>query len=121
MNTASYEIGVDIGGTFTDVYCRSNRGDFRLVKIPTTRANPSASVLRALEHMIADWGIAPGQVASFVHGTTVATNAVLERMGARIGLIATRGFKDTLEIGRQNRHAVYSARLRQETPAFLVP
>ena len=125
MNPASaatrYEVGVDIGGTFTDVYCRSDRGDLRLVKIPTTRADPSAGVLRAVEHMIAEWGIAPGQVERFVHGTTVATNAVLERKGARIGLIATRGFKDTLEIGRQNRHAVYSARLKPETPAFLVP
>lgn len=95
-----YEVGVDIGGTFTDVVCRSDDGVMRLVKIPTTRANPSAGVLHAVQHMVAEWGVLPEQVVRFVHGTTVATNAVLERKGARIGLITTEGFRDTLEIGR---------------------
>src|SRR5215213_9452137 len=98
-----YAVGVDIGGTFTDVVCRSRRGDLKLVKIPTTRANPSAGVLHAIEHMASEWGIAPHSIVRFVHGTTVATNAVLERKGAKIGLITTRGFRDVLEIGRQSR------------------
>jgi N-methylhydantoinase A len=118
---ARFEVGVDIGGTFTDVVCRGSDGDFRLVKIPTTRANPSAGVLHAVQHMVSAWGISPQQIVRFVHGTTVATNAVLERKGAKIGLITTQGFKDTLEIGRQNRHAVYSVILKPETPVFLVP
>jgi len=117
----AYEVGVDIGGTFTDVVCRGARGELRLVKIPTTRANPSAGVLRAVEHMASEWGIAAEDVARFVHGTTVATNAVLERKGAKIGLITTQGFKDVLEIGRQSRRSVYSVMLRPETPAFLAP
>jgi len=117
----SYEIGVDIGGTFTDVICRASDGAMRLVKIPTTRADPSAGVAHAVEHLGRVWNIAPAQLARFVHGTTVATNAVLERKGARIGLITTQGFKDTLEIGRQSRHAVYSVRLKPETPVFLAP
>src|SRR6186713_2182847 len=111
-----FEVGVDIGGTFTDVVCRSAGGDMKLVKIPTTRANPSAGVLRAVEHMAREWNVDPGSIARFVHGTTVATNAVLERKGARIGLITTQGFKDVLEIGRQSRHNVYSVMLAPETP-----
>lgn len=116
-----YEVGVDIGGTFTDVVCRSTKGDFRLVKIPTTRANPSAGVLHAVQYMASKWGISPERIVRFVHGTTVATNAVLERKGARIGLLTTLGFRDVLEIGRQSRRAVYSAILKPETPGFLVP
>jgi N-methylhydantoinase A len=116
-----YEVGVDIGGTFTDVVCRSTRGELRLAKIPTTRADPSAGVLHAVEHMTREWRIAPQALARFVHGTTVATNAVLERKGAKIGLITTHGFKDVLEIGRQNRHHVYSVMLEPETPVFLAP
>jgi N-methylhydantoinase A len=116
-----FEVGVDIGGTFTDVVCRSTTGEVKLVKIPTTRADPSAGVLHAVRHMAQDWGIGSEHIQRFVHGTTVATNAVLERKGARIGLITTRGFRDVLEIGRQNRHDVYSGMLQPETPGFLVP
>jgi N-methylhydantoinase A len=116
-----YEVAVDIGGTFTDVVCRSAAGETKLVKIPTTRANPSMGVLHALRHMATQWSVSAEHIARFVHGTTVATNAVLERKGAKIGLITTQGFKDVLEIGRQNRHHVYSVMLEPETPAFLVP
>ena len=116
-----YEVGVDIGGTFTDVVCRSASGELKLVKIPTTRANPSAGVLHAVEHMASEWGISAQSIVRFVHGTTVATNAVLERKGAKIGLITTRGFKDVLEIGRQSRRDVYSVMLTPGTPGFLVP
>jgi N-methylhydantoinase A/oxoprolinase/acetone carboxylase beta subunit len=115
-----YEVAVDIGGTFTDVVCRGG-GEMKLVKIPTTRSNPSAGVMHAIRHMSTAWKIAPEHIERFVHGTTVATNAVLERKGAKIGLITTRGFKDVLEIGRQNRRNVYSVMLEPQTPAFLAP
>jgi N-methylhydantoinase A/oxoprolinase/acetone carboxylase beta subunit len=121
LPAAEYEVGVDIGGTFTDVVCRNGRGDSKLVKIPTTRANPSLGVLHAVEHMAREWNISPASISRFVHGTTVATNAVLERKGAKIGLITTRGFKDVIEIGRQSRHDVYSVMLKPETPTFLAP
>ena len=88
----------------------------KLVKIPTTRANPSAGVMHAIRHMAGEWSIAAEHIARFVHGTTVATNAVLERKGAKIGLITTHGFKDVLEIGRQSRRNVYSVMLEPETP-----
>ncbi|HLI10357.1 MAG TPA: hydantoinase/oxoprolinase family protein [Alphaproteobacteria bacterium] len=116
-----FEIGVDIGGTFTDVVCRDRAGAVRLVKIPTTRKNPSAGVKAAVEYMRREWNVDAGQIARFVHGTTVATNAVLEAKGAKIGLLATEGFKDVIEIGRQMRHAMYDLALKPETPAFLAP
>lgn len=115
------EIGIDIGGTFTDVVCRLPGGNARIAKIPTTRGDPSRAVLTALAMAQAEWGVDPATVARFVHGTTVATNAVLERKGARIGLIATEGFKDVLEIGRQMRHQMYDLVLKPETPVFLAP
>ncbi|HVY16343.1 MAG TPA: hydantoinase B/oxoprolinase family protein [Rhodopila sp.] len=120
-DSPSYEFGIDIGGTFTDVVCRSSDGAVRLAKIPTTRGNPSLAVLAALETARDDWGVDLARIARFTHGTTAATNAVLERKGARIGLITTQGFKDVLEIGRQMRHQMYDLVLKPETPVFLAP
>ena len=119
--TGKFEIGVDIGGTFTDVVCRDGTGAMRLVKIPTTRRNPSAGVKAAMDYMQREWRVSPGEIVRFVHGTTVATNAVLEAKGAKIGLLTTVGFKDVLEIGRQMRHSVYDLVLKPETPVFLAP
>jgi N-methylhydantoinase A len=115
------EIGIDIGGTFIDVVCRCEDAPTRIVKIPTTRANPAEAVLHAIALMKDGWGIEPSRVARVVHGTTVATNAVLERKGARLGLITTAGFKDVLEIGRQMRQAMYRIVLEPEAPVFLAP
>ncbi|MGE4047774.1 MAG: hydantoinase/oxoprolinase family protein [Acetobacteraceae bacterium] len=115
------EIGIDIGGTFTDVVCRLDDGSTRITKIPTTRGDPSRAVLAALEMAARDWGVDPSGIGRFAHGTTVATNAVLERKGARIGLITTEGFRDVLEIGRQMRHQMYDLVLKSETPVFLAP
>ncbi len=114
-------IGVDIGGTFTDVVVRRPGAPARIMKIPSTRHDPSIAVLAALGRMETDWGFPPRQARRFVHGTTVATNAVLERKGARVGLITTRGFRDVLEIGRQMRHQMYDLALDPETPIFLAP
>ena len=117
----AFEIGVDIGGTFTDVVCRAADGSVRIAKLPTTRGDPSRAVLAALEMAQREWGVDPANVRCFAHGTTVATNAVLERKGARIGLITTEGFRDVLEIGRQMRHQMYDLVLKPETPVFLAP
>ena len=119
--TGKFEIGVDIGGTFTDVVCRDGTGAMRLVKIPTTRRNPSAGVKAAMDYMQREWRVSPDEIVRFVHGTTVATNAVLEAKGAKIGLLTTAGFKDVLEIGRQMRHQMYDLVLKPETPVFLAP
>src|SRR5262245_42861826 len=114
-------IGVDIGGTFTDVVVRRPGARTRIMKIPSTRKDPSVAVLEALKQMEAEWALPPQEVARFVHGTTVATNAVLERKGACIGLVTTQGFRDVLEIGRQMRHQMYDLALDPETPTFLAP
>lgn len=116
---ASVEIGVDIGGTFTDVVCRRPGDPPRILKIPTTSGDPSIGVLKSLDIMMSTWGIRPQEITRFVHGTTIATNAVLERKGAKIGLITTQGFKDVLEIGRMIREEMYRVILAPETPVFL--
>jgi N-methylhydantoinase A len=114
-------IGVDIGGTFTDVVVQRSGAPTRIMKLPSTRRDPSLAVLEALKKMETQWGLPPQEIVRFVHGTTVATNAVLERKGACIGLITTQGFCDVLEIGRQMRHQMYDLALDPETPTFLAP
>ncbi len=114
-------VAVDIGGTFTDVVSRDETGRLRYFKVPTTRKDESLAVLQSIEQIVADWGVPASAIERFAHGTTVATNAVLERRGATIGLITTTGFRDVLEIGRQMRHQMYDLVLKQETPEFLAP
>jgi N-methylhydantoinase A len=117
----SIEIGVDIGGTFTDVVCRRPGMPSQILKLPTTRDDPGVAVLDAVRRLDEMGVLQGGQVSRFVHGTTVATNAVLERQGARVGLLTTAGFRDVLEIGRQYRQALYEVCLHPETPGFLAP
>ena len=116
-----YEIGIDIGGTFTDVVCRRPGAPMLTTKIMSTRKDPGEAVLQAVAFMVENWKLQPEEIGRFLHGTTVATNAVLERKGARLGLLTTAGFKDVLEIGRQWRQALYQVILEPETPVFLAP
>ncbi len=113
-------IGIDIGGTFTDVVCSTATGT-HILKVPTTRDDPGRAVLAALSMLQDRFAIAPETITTFTHGTTIATNAVLERKGARVGLVATRGFGDVLDIGRQIRRQMYDLNLRPETPGWLAP
>ena len=97
-------IGVDVGGTFTDlVLIEPDRGEVRIAKVPTTPDNQADGVLRAIEAAGADLG----EVATVNHGTTITTNALLERRIARTGLITTEGFRDVLELGRRTRPQPY--------------
>ena len=81
--TATWMVGVDTGGTFTDLIAvRAGTGEFRLGKVPSVPSDPSAAVANALEELFAG-GVAPSEIALFVHGTTVATNALLEGKGVR--------------------------------------
>jgi len=99
-------VGVDVGGTFTDLVAREVSGRLRACKVPTTPANLARGVLNGLA------AVRPaGLPASVAHGTTVVTNAIVERRGARVGLVATRGFRDVLEIGRMSRLHLYDLRL----------
>ena len=114
-------IGVDTGGTFTDVVCRLADGRVRMLKVPSTRQDPSVAVLNALQQLHEVDHLDPTTIARFAHGTTVATNAVLERKGAVVGLVTTQGFRDVLEIGRQIRRQLYASILKPTTPIFLAP
>lgn len=99
-------IGVDTGGTFTDfVYERDGRVE--LFKLPSTPSDPSLAIQQGLARICAETGVQLSKV-EVVHGTTVGTNALLQRRGARIALIATRGFEDVLVIGRQARPELYN-------------
>ncbi len=105
-------VGVDTGGTFTDCICQGPDGGFLLVKLPSTPDNPARAVLEGLARL----GIIADRV---VHGSTVATNAILERKGAVTAFVATAGFEDTIAIGRQNRPELYD--LTSRKPPCLVP
>jgi N-methylhydantoinase A/oxoprolinase/acetone carboxylase beta subunit len=114
-------VGIDIGGTFTDLVCVLPDGTLRLAKLRSTPSNPARAVLDAVNHLRDAWGVDPASIGRFVHGTTVATNAVIERKGARIGFIASEGFRDLLEIGRGNRREIYDTVLKPQAPVFLAP
>ena len=107
---------MDIGGTFTDlVTFDSTTGELSMSKSFTTPADRTDGVLEVL----VEGGVALEHVSQFVHGTTTATNAVVERKGGRVGLISTEGFRDTLEIMRINRERHYD--LQWASPVPLVP
>jgi N-methylhydantoinase A len=107
-------LGVDVGGTFTDLVAIVD-GRVVTAKVPTTPADQSEAVMATIEAADLD----PGRVDAFAHGMTVATNALLERKGARTALVTTEGFRDILEIGRQDRPSLYD--LRESRPEPLVP
>ena len=107
-------LGVDVGGTFTDLVALVG-GELRTAKVPSTPRDQSEGVMASVDAA----GLEGGDIAALAHGMTVATNALLERRGARVALVTTEGFRDVLEIGRQNRPSLYD--LAQARPAPLVP
>src|SRR5258708_11879780 len=103
MNGRGVIVGVDVGGTFTDLFLLdSNSGKFRTAKVPSRRGDEALGFLNGLAAL----GGASG-MQSIVHGTTVGTNTLLERRGPKIGIIATRGFRDTLEMRRRDRRRTW--------------
>ena len=110
-------LGVDVGGTFTDAVL-VDAGEVHTAKVPSTPGDESRGVMAAIAAVLERAGAEPAAVESFAHGMTVGTNALLEERGARTALIATRGFADLLEIGRQDRPDLY--RLCAAKPAPLV-
>ena len=104
-------IAVDTGGTFTD-FIYEEKGTIKTLKVPSTPHNPSEAILMGLEEI-------GGEERLILHGTTVATNAFLERKGAKTALITNRGFEDVIEIGRQTRERIYDLHYRKPKP--LVP
>jgi N-methylhydantoinase A len=111
-------LAADIGGTFTDVVLDAG-GTRRTRKVLTTPAAPEEGVLQGVGLVLEDAGLRFSDIDVFVHGTTLATNAIIERRGARTALIATQGFRDVLEIGTESRYDQYDLTL--EKPHPLVP
>jgi N-methylhydantoinase A len=96
-----YRLGVDVGGTFTDLLLvEESTGRTLRTKTPSTPEDPSVAILRGIDRLSAEAGITPGDIARIMHGTTVATNAVLEGKGARVGLVVTEGYREILQIAR---------------------
>jgi len=114
----SIRVGVDIGGTFTDVALEVGHRRFT-AKILTTQRAPEDGVLAALRLATAEAAIAPGAVSLIIHGTTLATNALIERKGAKTALLTTEGFRDVVEIRHENRFEQYDVNI--DLPAPLVP
>lgn len=108
-------IGVDVGGTFTDIIlAKTDENKFAIHKIPTTSPDPSVGVIEGIRTLCAREGVELGQINYVFHGTTVATNAILEHKGARAGMITTKGYRDIIHIGRHQRPQNYS--IMQDIP-----
>jgi N-methylhydantoinase A len=116
----SWTVGVDVGGTFTD-FCLFNRATREVVihKTPSTPDDPSRAILEGLATLKRRVAIDVAAIERFAHGTTVATNALIERSGGRVAMITTAGFRDLIEIGRQVRPLMYD--LKADAPPPLVP
>ena len=101
MSTHRFLVGIDVGGTFTDVVARASDGQTHHAKVPSIPGEQWVGVLNALGEL----GIDAKDIEAFVHGTTIVTNALLERKGAKTALVVTRGFRDVLEVGKCRRLA----------------
>ncbi|WP_439495773.1 hydantoinase/oxoprolinase family protein [Bosea sp. (in: a-proteobacteria)] len=116
----SWTVGVDVGGTFTDFYVVNGATQEVIVhKRPSTPEDPSRAILAGLAEVAESSGVETGAIVRLAHGTTVATNALIERSGGKVAMITTRGFRDLLEIGRQVRPKIYD--LKADAPAPVVP
>jgi N-methylhydantoinase A len=116
----SHSLGIDIGGTFTDIVVYDHRAGRQYSrKVLTTHDDPVRAVVGGIARILADNGVAARDVDRVVHATTLFTNAVIERKGAVTGLITTRGFRDSLEIARESRYELYD--LNIENPPPIVP
>jgi N-methylhydantoinase A len=115
------QIGVDIGGTFTDIVALDGEGRLFLTKVPTTPRDLLDGIGTAVRRVLALAGATASAVERFIHGTTVATNAVLEQKGGVTAMLTTEGFEDVLELGRQKRSRMYDLDMDPETPTFVAP
>lgn len=114
-----YRVGIDVGGTFTDLTLMSPEGHVHVFKVPTRSDDIAGGCLDGLEKLLSQASVSPTEVGYWSHGSTVATNAVVERKGARMALLTTEGFRDVLEIRRQIKPDRYN--LHRLKPEPLVP
>lgn len=114
MNNA--RIGVDIGGTFTDLVLFGDAGETFFTKVPSTPAKPEQAVLSGIRQITETAGLDVSKVAEVVHGTTVGSNTLLQKVGAKTGLITTKGFRDVLEIGRVRTPTMFDLSWEKAVP-----
>ncbi|HEV8713757.1 MAG TPA: hydantoinase/oxoprolinase N-terminal domain-containing protein, partial [Candidatus Binatia bacterium] len=115
-------IGVDIGGTFTDILCLDEEtGSVNVLKVPSTPENVADAMQAGLEEITRTLSINPHDIRFISHGCTVGTNAVIERKGVKVGLITTKGFRDVLELGRVARPADLLYDIAYSRATVLVP
>ncbi|MFC2031281.1 hydantoinase/oxoprolinase family protein [Chloroflexota bacterium] len=123
MENSSYRVGIDIGGTFTDAVVISDAGEMSIFKAPSTPADSSIGLFDCLRKAASSYGLELGQFLGrlelLVHGTTVATNTMLQYSGARTGLITTMGFRDALEMRRAHRENIWDLSLAH--PQQIIP
>ena len=112
----AYRLGVDIGGTFTDIVVLAPDGTVYSKKVPSTPDDYSRAIERGVLELLGETGISAVDLREFAHGTTVATNAVIERRGGRVALLTTRGFRDVLELGRFRSPRLYDLGFRKPEP-----
>src|SRR3954471_16740184 len=102
-------LGVDVGGTFTDlIFVDDETGTIEIHKLPTTPEDPSLGTVDGIERLTAEVGVAPADLDQVFHGTTIATNIVIEHDGARVGMLTTEGYRDILHIARHKKPLNFS-------------
>jgi len=120
MSDKFYRLGCDIGGTFTDFVLLNDRtGEIKINKCLTTPSDPSDAVEQGIRELEAKTPDIMSNLDEVIHGTTLVINSIIERKGAKTGLITTKGFKDVLELGREIRYAPYD--IFAEFPEPLIP
>ena len=115
MKTTSVRLGVDIGGTFTDVVLEAG-GESYSTKVLTTYAAPENAIIDGMHQVLAKAGLTTGDIDQIIHGTTLATNALIERRGAKTALITTQGFRDVIEMRTESRFEQYDLNLNLPEP-----
>ena len=115
MKSSSVRLGVDIGGTFTDVVLEKEDASFS-TKVLTTYSAPEDAIIDGLHQVCERAGVAPGEIGQIIHGTTLATNALIERRGAKTALITTQGFRDVIEMRTESRFEQYDLNLNLPEP-----
>ena len=115
MAVPSVRLGVDIGGTFTDVVLEKDGVPFS-IKVLTTYSAPENAIIDGMHQVCAKAGVTPAQIDQIIHGTTLATNALIERRGAKTALITTEGFRDVIEMRTESRFEQYDLNLNLPDP-----
>ncbi len=115
-----YGLGIDIGGTFTDLVLYDSQDGVQFShKQLTTPDDPTVGVMAGIDHLLSTHAIGPNAISRVVHATTLFTNALIERRGAKVGLLTTKGFRDILEIGRERKYELYDLRIQKPEPLIV--